>query len=84
MIEPIQIIRLDNKNLKPAQAMHKAVLSQPVEKEDTFVPSPKNDIDALIGQDPSLLAKKYEVACHVAAYYKTQYENLAKQGCCFA
>ena len=84
MIEPIQIICLDNRNVKPAQYMHKAVFSQPQENEDMFVSSPKNDIDALIGQDSSLMAKKYELACHVAAYYKTQYENLAKQGCCLA
>ena len=64
--------------------MHKAVFCQPQEKEDSFVSSPKNDIEALIGQDSSLMAKKYELACHVAAYYKTQYENLAKQGCCLA
>lgn len=84
MIEPIQIICLESKNVKPAQYLHKAVFCQPQEKEDSFVASPKNDIEALIGQDSSLMAKKYELACHVAAYYKTQYENLAKHGCCQA
>jgi len=39
--------------------------------EDTFVP-------------PETLEKKYNMACLLAAYYKTQYEALSKQGCCNA
>lgn len=84
MIEPINSIAFERNNVKPAQYMREAVFCQPQEKEDSFQSSPKNDIEALIGQDSSLMAKKYELACHVAAYYKTQYENLAKQGCCLA
>lgn len=40
---------------------------------DTFTPS-----------EPGTAEQKYNMACLLAAYYKNQYETLAKQGCCNA
>lgn len=33
---------------------------------------------------PPTAEQKYNFACLLAAYYKTQYENLLKSGCCEA
>lgn len=33
---------------------------------------------------PSNLEQKYDLACRIAAYYKTQYEQLLKNGNCIA
>ena len=41
--------------------------------EDVFTPS-----------EPSKLEQKYDMACLMAGYYKTQYENLLKEGKCSA
>ena len=44
------------------------------EKSDTFTPS-----------DPYTQEQKLDLACRLAAYYKTQYENLQnKSACCYA
>ena len=40
---------------------------------DTFTPA-----------EPGTAEQKYNMACLLAAYYKNQYETLAKQGCCNA
>ena len=44
-------------------------IKDPIGKEDSFNL-----------QDPSITEQKYNLACRVAAYYKTQYENLLKNG----
>ena len=41
--------------------------------EDMFTPTQQD-----------ITEQKYELACRVAAYYKTQYENLLKNGNCIA
>ena len=45
------------------------IVEEPIVSQDTFVP-------------PTTAEQKYNFACLVAAYYKTQYENLLKNGCC--
>lgn len=40
-------------------------------KGDSYAPTQQN-----------VTEQKYELACRVAAYYKTQYENLLKEGSC--
>ncbi len=40
--------------------------------------------DNFIKQDPYTSEQKYEMACRLAAYYKTQYENLVKGKVCLA
>ncbi len=47
------------------------IIDQPTVPQDTFS---KNE----------LTEQKYNFACLLAAYYKTQYENLVKNGCCKA
>lgn len=41
-------------------------------------------VDVYTPQDPSTIEQKYNLACRIAAYYKTQYEQLLEQGCCLA
>ena len=44
-----------------------------IHNEDVYSPSQQD-----------VTEQKYELACRVAAYYKTQYENLLKNGNCIA
>lgn len=44
-----------------------------VQSADIFAPS-----------DMSTMEQKYDLACRIAAYYKTQYEQLLQQGNCIA
>ncbi len=45
----------------------------------------KQDVfDEEIKQDSYTIDQKYNLACLLAAYYKTQYEQLAKQNGCLA
>ena len=34
--------------------------------------------------DTFVMAKKYDLACRLAAYYKLQYDALKENGCCMA
>lgn len=43
------------------------------EESDIYTPS-----------DPETLEQKYDIACRLAAFYKHQYESLAKNGNCIA
>lgn len=45
------------------------IVEEPIVAQDTFVAPPTTE-------------QKYNFACLLAAYYKTQYENLLKNGCC--
>lgn len=45
---------------------------------------PKEDKQSDIFVPPATAEQKYNFACLLAAYYKTQYENLLKNGCCEA
>lgn len=36
--------------------------------------------DIYIPEEPTVIEQKYDLACRLAAYYKTQYENLLKNG----
>ncbi len=47
------------------------IVEEPIIAQDTFVA-------------PATTEQKYNFACLLAAYYKTQYENLLKNGCCEA
>lgn len=42
------------------------------------------DTDTFTPSEPGTAEQKYNMACLLAAYYKTQYEALAKQGICNA
>ena len=37
-----------------------------------------------INSDMFVMEQKYDLACRLAAYYKTQYEALKENGCCMA
>ncbi len=37
-----------------------------------------------LDRDTFVLEQKYDLACRLAAYYKTQYEELKENGCCMA
>ena len=37
-----------------------------------------------INSDAFVAEQKYDLACRLAAYYKTQYEALKENGCCMA
>lgn len=58
------------KKVEFAGAKPQKIENSPAEQADTFTP---NNIE-----------QKYDLACRVAAYYKTQYEELLKNGNCIA
>ena len=37
-----------------------------------------------INSDLFVMEQKYDLACRVAAYWKTQYDELKENGCCMA
>ena len=46
--------------------------------------TPVNEADSFVQNDMSTMEQKYDLACRIAAYYKTQYENLLENGSCIA
>ncbi len=44
----------------------------------------QNSPDFFQAEDKTITEQKYDLACRIAAYYKTQYENLLKNGTCEA
>lgn len=51
---------------------------------DLEIKDPLGDEDSFTPADPYTTEQKFNLACRLAAYYKTQYENLLKCGCCEA
>ena len=47
-----------------------------------FTLNPRAERD--INSDTFVMEQKYDLACRLAAYYKTQYEALKENGCCMA
>ncbi len=43
-----------------------------------------NDNKDSFSSETKILEQKYNTACHLAAYYKTKYESLIKNGNCIA
>lgn len=54
------------------------------QKPDLEIKDPLGDKDSFMPVDPYTTEQKYNLACRLAAFYKTQYENLLKNGCCEA
>ena len=46
--------------------------------------TPANEADSFVQDDMSTMEQKYDLACRIAAYYKTQYESLLEKGSCIA
>ncbi|MBQ4122782.1 hypothetical protein IJD44_03545 [bacterium] len=56
---------------------------KPVLREQSFKSAKAADNcckDTFESQNTSILEQKYDLACRIAAYYKTQYEQLLKNG----
>ena len=68
------------------QAITPVSTTQSVNRVDFAKKIKKNEAPSIPvqNQDTKVLAEKYDTACYVAAYYKTQYENLLNNGCCEA
>lgn len=81
MIEPISAVKA-NQVSNPNRVLRSAVFGENNNQDYTMF----NDeaIDIFVNSDTEILEKKYNLACQVAAYYKTQYENLLKNGNCLA
>lgn len=65
-----------------------SVFAQPVSniefsKHSSSVKSNPREQQAL-DCDTFVMEQKYDLACRLAAYYKTQYEALKENGCCMA
>ncbi len=60
---------------QPIKQVEFAKRRSPIEIKD-----PLGDEDIYTPQDPATMEQKYDLACRLAAYYKTQYENLLKNG----
>ena len=65
-----------------------SVFAQPVgnvefAKQTSIVTSnPRSEQN--INIDTFIMEQKYDLACRLASYYKTQYEELKENGCCMA
>ncbi len=79
-------------NIKAINSVLPAGNCQPI-KEASFakkaertgeIPAETPDTDTFTPSEPETLEQKYDMACLLAAYYKTQYEALAGQGGCSA
>ncbi len=79
-------------NIKAINSVLPAKTCQPI-KEVSFARNAEKpeqplaetpDTDTFTPSEPGTLEQKYDMACLLAAYYKTQYEALAKQGNCNA
>ncbi len=81
MIEPISAIRVNqiSQVSNPSEVLRRGVLEE--SNPNYFA---NEEVDSFVNSDSSVLEKKYNLACQVAAYYKTQYENLLKNGECIA
>ncbi|MBQ3641144.1 hypothetical protein II906_04355 [bacterium] len=67
------------------QAITPVSVCQPVNRVDFAKKAKKTEaVTVPAKESPEKLAAKYDTACCLAAYYKTQYENLLKNGCCEA
>lgn len=72
------------------QAISPAIACQPIKQVEfagkrsasDIYEAPGNSGDIFALQDPRTVEQKYDFACRLAAYYKTQYENLLKNGSC--
>ena len=74
------------------QAVNSAINCQPIRQVEfarkhsvpDFYEQASENGDFFDLQDPRTTEQKYDFACRLAAYYKTQYENLLKNGGCDA
>ena len=66
------------------QAITPVSVTQPVNRVDFSKNKKVVPSIPLQSKESQVIADKYDTACLVAAYYKTQYENLLKNGCCEA
>lgn len=74
------------------QAINSAINCQPIRQIEftskksmpDFYELPCENGDVFMLEDPRTVEQKYDFACRLAAYYKTQYENLLKNGGCDA
>lgn len=66
-----------------------SVFAQPVgrvefskQHSSDFTVNPR--AEQYINSDIFVMEQKYDLACRVAAYWKTQYDELKENGCCMA
>ena len=63
-----------------AQPVNNVEFSKHHSSEFKANPRPEQNINS----DMFVMEQKYDLACRLAAYYKTQYEALKENGCCMA
>lgn len=79
-------------NVQAINSAMSSVLCQPVNRVEFArreAPSKHKEMsvektDSFASSDPYTMEQKYNLACRLAAYYKTQYEALLENGCCIA
>ena len=76
-------------NIPAINSAMSSVFAQPVNnvgfsKQQSSVVQNNPRAEQNINSDTFVMEQKYDLACRLAAYYKTKYEELKENGCCKA
>ena len=71
--------------LKPAEFGGKRIIDKKAPDLNTLIEQTNTENpDTFVSSEPYTTDQKYNLACQVAAYYKTQYEELVNERGCLA